>query len=782
MTATWLKNRMSRGALLTIALIAYFFGRDLLTLAPAGSEHSLTALWHEPLLREFIARGSRYWPLWWSAPATGIPLWAAGFGGHFLANPLILFAAKLSWPAFAIQLGLATQFLLTFVGSWLWLASPGVPSLVTVVGALAYAASPFLAGLAAEGHVSISALALALPWLTQAVKVLEKSPRDFRWRLVFLAASGYVALAGGLSALVVALIATLSLSSRGVASQALPARNIRAWFVSAFLIAAAVGGISVLPHLEFIARSSANPVARWMSPTLAPLGLIFPGGVHQAALVPYFSVLFVFLLYPLVFWPFSRTLRSFSKTLLVLACAGILFALVYRYIEDMAFSEACRRAGLIVLLIAALLAVNVTLHVIWHLLRSPANAQKRAALLLCGVSVCLLVAAAGLRLFAGDENSATSAWQNNYHVSPRVAAAQNVPVASSSEKLNRTEMGIPQKGAILESLPALILRQALFIAILAAMLYALSRGLSLRGASLALLALALVDLRSAADLTLPRRASMPSPSLISWFPTLGADNSSRILISPRVLEGLSAASTTGLNVVTYPAPRLPSEYAQAAERQPLITPSAPARTSQQSQLVSLAASGVRWLLLPSDVSLNVSLPHEQSPDARWCLYQLSPRPMRIQLWQRVVRVHDPVQALALMFNRDWLGDEVYVEGAFPPEWPQNRMKGSLGSAALLWDVGSDLCVTVNAPTPSLVVFSDAAYPGWKAWVDDKPAPLVRANGWMRAVFVAAGNSTIRMVYRPASVLFGGWLTCLGILVGVLAVFVPPRRRLPLSQS
>jgi uncharacterized membrane protein YfhO len=75
-------------------------------------------------------------------------------------------------------------------------------------------------------------------------------------------------------------------------------------------------------------------------------------------------------------------------------------------------------------------------------------------------------------------------------------------------------------------------------------------------------------------------------------------------------------------------------------------------------------------------------------------------------------------------------------------------------------------VDVQADAGGLLVLSENFYPGWRATVDGKPVPLLRANYVLRAVCVPAGAHRVTFSFVPASLRIGAGLTLLSlILVG-----------------
>ena len=105
----------------------------------------------------------------------------------------------------------------------------------------------------------------------------------------------------------------------------------------------------------------------------------------------------------------------------------------------------------------------------------------------------------------------------------------------------------------------------------------------------------------------------------------------------------------------------------------------------------------------------------------------------------------------------------------PTHRPEIRWKHESAS-------GAQVTLEVKFPARGLLVLHDNHYPGWKAYVDGEPAPLLRANYTFRAVAVPAGDHRVEFVFWPASLQYGLLLAAVGagvLLLFFLAVF---RRR------
>lgn len=88
---------------------------------------------------------------------------------------------------------------------------------------------------------------------------------------------------------------------------------------------------------------------------------------------------------------------------------------------------------------------------------------------------------------------------------------------------------------------------------------------------------------------------------------------------------------------------------------------------------------------------------------------------------------------------------------------------------------NELRLTAETAQPRLLVLSEMFFPGWRAFIDGQATPIHRANYLFRSVVVPAGRHEVVFRYRPTSVLGGGAVTILGLVV-VAALLGWGRRR------
>ena len=81
----------------------------------------------------------------------------------------------------------------------------------------------------------------------------------------------------------------------------------------------------------------------------------------------------------------------------------------------------------------------------------------------------------------------------------------------------------------------------------------------------------------------------------------------------------------------------------------------------------------------------------------------------------------------------------------------NSNSDTTGSIQLVSNLNDQIQYTSNANTQKFAVFSEVYYDkGWKAYIDDKEAPIIRTNYVLRGLVIPAGKHNIRFEFHPES--------------------------------
>jgi hypothetical protein len=99
---------------------------------------------------------------------------------------------------------------------------------------------------------------------------------------------------------------------------------------------------------------------------------------------------------------------------------------------------------------------------------------------------------------------------------------------------------------------------------------------------------------------------------------------------------------------------------------------------------------------------------------------------------------------------------------------ENHLTPDAGGSVTIRQWGEqDIDLQVQARRPGYLVVTQAAYPGWTAWVDGKKVPILRAYDFLIALPLGAGTHTVHLTYREPWVVAGlviAPLWILGLLV------------------
>jgi len=96
-------------------------------------------------------------------------------------------------------------------------------------------------------------------------------------------------------------------------------------------------------------------------------------------------------------------------------------------------------------------------------------------------------------------------------------------------------------------------------------------------------------------------------------------------------------------------------------------------------------------------------------------------------------------------------DTAVIEESFKPSIPFTPVADSTATIKLVKNDNDVINYTSSAKTNQLAIFSEIFYDrGWKAYVDGKEYPIIKADYALRALALPAGNHSIRFEFKPAS--------------------------------
>jgi hypothetical protein len=103
-----------------------------------------------------------------------------------------------------------------------------------------------------------------------------------------------------------------------------------------------------------------------------------------------------------------------------------------------------------------------------------------------------------------------------------------------------------------------------------------------------------------------------------------------------------------------------------------------------------------------------------------------------------------------------------------------------GSASFERDDPDAIALKVTTSRPAQLTLTDSYYPGWRASVDGKSAPIYRVNYAFRGIPVSAGKHTVELRYEPATFRVGLFLSLLAL--AALAAAAISRLVSPVGQG
>ena len=173
----------------------------------------------------------------------------------------------------------------------------------------------------------------------------------------------------------------------------------------------------------------------------------------------------------------------------------------------------------------------------------------------------------------------------------------------------------------------------------------------------------------------------------------------------------------------------------------------PARKLDYRQLPALRAAGVRWVKRSETTDAIAGLLEH---DARWLEV---PEPLeRVRLVTQAQASEDPARDIG----------RIPLESVALVEEPLALPRGLPGGATLVGERPGKLHVRVDCFTAQLLTVAESYHPGWRARVDGRAQPVLRANGDFLGCVVHPGEHEVVLEFRPRCVRNGFIVSCLGL--------------------
>ncbi len=232
----------------------------------------------------------------------------------------------------------------------------------------------------------------------------------------------------------------------------------------------------------------------------------------------------------------------------------------------------------------------------------------------------------------------------------------------------------------------------------------------------------------------------------------------------RHISYLTYADTSPTEMVRVGIPNLPMLLPASVwgAYEPLV----PQRVSRLERIILFSHPDrqARWLK-----ALGIEW-HVRLVEGKACFERLAPPCPSVQLVPRAVPVQD-FDAMLKRFRRQPYDpcEQVLVEGL-----PHEVLTGG-GWVLKVQRRNASLRIQVECPQPSILVVRETLLPGWRAWVDGQPVPLLYAEGVLRAVVIPPGKHEVLMRYRPPLWEIGLTFSILSGLVALMICFIPPKK-------
>jgi hypothetical protein len=140
--------------------------------------------------------------------------------------------------------------------------------------------------------------------------------------------------------------------------------------------------------------------------------------------------------------------------------------------------------------------------------------------------------------------------------------------------------------------------------------------------------------------------------------------------------------------------------------------------------------------------------------------------------RRAVVLPDAAERLAFLTGPDYKPAETVVL----ERQPQTPLQAGPGTASIRSHTDRSYDITVTTESGGYLVLTEAHYPGWRAQLDGEGVDVLRANHFVQAVWVPAGEHRVKFRYESRRLGTGFALAAAGAFLLAAAILWDIRRR------
>jgi uncharacterized membrane protein YfhO len=149
---------------------------------------------------------------------------------------------------------------------------------------------------------------------------------------------------------------------------------------------------------------------------------------------------------------------------------------------------------------------------------------------------------------------------------------------------------------------------------------------------------------------------------------------------------------------------------------------------------------------------------------------------RVMMFYDAVKVNSDDEVKSYMSQKDFnYKKTLVIQESDEVKLPKLNQSDSIPvNTAKIYEYSlNSIKVDVDTPQDGLLYFSEVYYPAWKAYVDGKPAKILKTDLCMRSISVEKGKHLVEMRYESDSFRSGLTfsLVSLGLFVFLFPVFI-----------